>query len=208
MEVLVVTGGIGSGKSQVCNILQEEYGIGIYKADDRVKALYYESPSLLENIENALGASFRDEDGLFAPSRLARRIFSDKAQLETVEELVFPALIEDFNTWAAGHDNETFVVFESATILEKEQFKGFGDKVILVDAPLQTRLERACARDGVSRETVLSRMDNQPMMNMISSGEIIPDVDAVIDNSEGIDKLKELTLRTISTFYGNKFNDK
>ena len=96
MDILVVTGGIGSGKSEVCRILQKEFGCGLYNADQSVKRLYDTHPTLLEDIEEVTGVILRDDNGRFVPSRLSEKIFSDKELLLKVEDLVFPALNEDF----------------------------------------------------------------------------------------------------------------
>lgn len=203
MDILVVTGGIGSGKSEVCRILTDVYGCGVYNADERVKMLYDVHPTLLADIESMLGESMRDSGGKFVPARLSARIFSDRNLLKTVENLVFPALIDDFRDWAAGYGDDKFVVFESATILEKPQFEGFADKVILVDSLVETRLERACRRDSAPRESIYSRMLNQQMMNRISDGEIKPEVDAVIHNLGTLSDLRMNTVRVINELYGN-----
>lgn len=202
MEILVVTGGIGSGKTEVCRILSELFNCGVYNADERVKRLYDEHPSLLDSIEVLLGESLRDGDGRFVPSRLSARIFTDKNLLNKVEDLVFPALIDDFSSWSRNYADDTFVVFESATVLEKPQFKGFGDKVILVDSLVETRIERACARDSASRESIYARMLNQTMMNEVSDGKLIPDVDAVIHNYGSLSDLRLNLLRVVRTLYG------
>lgn len=201
MEILVITGGIGSGKSEVCRILQELYGCGVYNADERVKLLYDIHPTLLDNIEKLTGESLRDDDGRFVPSRLSARIFADRKILLDVEVLVFPALIEDFHTWAKNYEDDRFVIFESATILEKPELAGFGDKVILVDSLFETRLERVCRRNSVPRESVYARMMNQKMMNGISCGEIEPEVDAVIHNLGTLSDLKYSVIRTIKELY-------
>ena len=201
MEILVITGGIGSGKSEVCRILQELYGCGVYNADERVKLLYDIHPTLLDNIEKLIGEGLRDDDGHFVPSRLSERIFADRKILRDVEGLVFPALIEDFHSWAKKYEDDRFVVFESATILEKPELAGFGDKVILVDSLFETRLERACRRNSVPRESVYARMMNQKMMNGISCGEIEPEVDAVIHNLGTLSDLKYCVIRTIKELY-------
>ena len=203
MEILVVTGGIGSGKSEVCRILEEVYGCGVYNADERVKMLYDVHPSLLNDIETMLGDSMRDDEGRFVPARLSAKIFSDRSLLRRVESLVFPALMEDFKLWSEEHVDEPFVVFESATLLEKPEFKGFGDKVVLVDSLVETRLERACRRDSASRENIYARMLNQKLMNSISDGEINPDVDAVIHNLGTLSDLKYSTIRVIKELYEN-----
>ena len=203
MDILVVTGGIGSGKSEVCRILKEVYGCGVYNADERVKMLYDVHPTLLNDIETMLGDTLRDDQGRFVPARLSARIFSDRSLLKRVESLVFPALMDDFKLWAAGYADDRFVVFESATVLEKPEFKGFGDKVVLVDSLVETRLERACLRDSAPRESIYARMLNQKMMNSISDGEMIPDVDAVIHNLGTLSDLKYSTIRVIRKLYDN-----
>lgn len=170
MKVMVVTGGIGSGKSLVCRILNASYGYPVYEADAKVKELYASKPVLLDAIEAAIGMTVRDADGKFSPRMLAAAIFTDREALEKVETVVFPALKEDFAAFAALHSDKEYVVFESATVLEKRQFDGFGDVTVLVDAPFEVRLERAVARDGMPREKVLERMANQKLMNELSNG--------------------------------------
>jgi dephospho-CoA kinase len=203
MEILVITGGIGSGKSEVCRILQECYSCGVYNADERVKFLYDIHPTLLNDIETLTGDSLRDGEGRFVPSRLSARIFSDRRLLKEVEKLVFPALMDDFRSWAEGYADDRFVVFESATILEKPELRGFGDKVVLVDSLVETRLERACLRDSAPRESIYARMLNQKMMNSISDGEMKPEVDAVIHNLGTLSDLRYSTIRVIKELYGN-----
>lgn len=203
MKILVVTGGIGSGKSEVCRILSEVFSCGVYNADSRVKILYDEHPTLLSDIEELIGESLRDDEGLFVPARLSARIFTDGNLLKQVEGKVFPALMEDFEEWSKAYSEDAFVVFESATILEKPELKGFGDKVILVDADVQTRLERACMRDSATVESITSRMRNQKLMNSISAGETKMETDAVIYNSGTLNDLKDSAIRVIKELFDN-----
>ena len=186
--VIVITGGIGSGKSEVCRILKNMGFCAQYNADMRAKALYEEHPSLLADIESALGCSLRDEDGRFVPARLAARIFNEPNSLELVEARLFPVMLDDFASFA-GNCGERVVVFESATVLEKPQFEGFGDKIILVDAPFEVRLERACRRDGADPEKVLARMQNQKLMNELSDGGEDPRIDCRIVNDCSMEEL-------------------
>ena len=202
MKILVITGGIGSGKSEVCRILAQK-GLAVqYNADAKVKELYDTVPGLLESIEDRLGCSLRDEAGKFVPRCLAQRIFVDRQALETVESLVFPALMEDFLAFA-GNSGSPFVVFESATKLEKPQFEDFGDKVILVDAPVSMRMERACRRDGADREAVKARMSNQKKMNALSEGATDPRIDAVIVNDGSIAILEQKIEIIMSDLFGD-----
>ena len=179
--VLVVTGGIGSGKSLVSRMLEERYGIPVYDADSKVKALYVSIPSMIDEIESVLGVALRDTSGDFQPRKLAEVIFKDPVALCKVEDIVFPQLKADFSGWAKAQEKNV-VAFESATILEKPQFDGFGDIVLLVDAPLSVRLSRACLRDGVDEASVLRRMSAQQLMNRLSEGETCPRVTHTIMN--------------------------
>ena len=197
MRVLAVTGGIGSGKSEVCRILSR-HGLHMqYNADARAKALYTECPGLLDAIENALGCVLRSEDGTFVPSALASVIFTDKAAMEKVEALLYPEMIRDFHRVMAQASEDQTVVFESATFLEKKQFDGFADIVLLVDAPFEVRLERACARDEASKEAVLARMRCQTLMNALSEGHCDPRIDYRVLNDGTRQELEEKVLKVL-----------
>lgn len=201
MKVVVVTGGIGSGKSEVCRIMYDKGWTAQYNADARVKSLYVEKNGLLESIETSLGCVLRDEEGKFRPHLLAQVIFSDSKALKVVESLVFPALLEDFENFRKANTEADVMIFESATILEKPQFENFGDVIVLVDAPFQTRLERACGRDMASVETVLARMAHQPLMNSLSQGNADPRVDFVLANTSSLAELESEVEKLMSNIY-------
>ena len=158
-KILAVTGGIGSGKSLVCSYLAA-LGVPVYDSDSRTKALYDENPEIVDEIEKVLGISLRTRQGHFDRALLAREIFSDPEKLAAVEAIVHPALIADFRKWETERQ-APLVAFESAIILEKPLFNGFADMVLLVDAPEETRIDRAVRRDGKTREEVAARMANQ-----------------------------------------------
>ena len=199
MKVLVVTGGIGSGKSVVCSILKERYGIPVYEADLRAKQLYVEVPEMLDGMETKLGVSLRNSSGEFVPSLLAEIIFNDSDALRLVEDMLFPVLMKDFADWAERQDCEV-VAFESATVLEKQQFEGFGDLVLLIAAPVQLRLSRAMERDKASREKIQARISLQSSMNMLSDGHEDSRVDFVLKNDSSFENL-ELHLKEFMEKY-------
>ena len=203
MRIIVITGGIGSGKSEVCRILHEAGVTAQYNADNKVKELYMTHPTLLSSIEDALGCTLRDSAGSFLPSLLASRIFTEPDSLKVVEDLVFPVLKEDFESYASAHAGNGFVIFESATILQKPQFDGLGDVIILVDAPYEVRLSRACARDGSQRDAIEARMANQKLLNALSAGETDPRIDAVIMNDSDMDSLIRRTYETMTVLFGD-----
>lgn len=198
--ILVVTGGIGSGKSLVCCMLAGQYGIPVYEADNRVKSLYAEVPSMLDDIESSLAVSVRNDEGEFVPQKLAEVIFSDPAALAKVEDIVFPQLKKDFASWLDSQ-GKNVVAFESATVLEKSQFDGFGDVVLLIDAPAAVRLSRACERDGADEQRIRERMSAQKLMNRLSDGVTDQRVNYTIVNDSNVEVLS-LKLREFVEKYG------
>jgi len=160
MLTVIVTGGIGSGKSAVCALLRER-GIPVYDCDSRVKELYTVRKSLIPRLEKALGAPLRQADGTLDKARLASLIFSDRSARETVEGIVYPVLLQDFKRWRSRQKGAPFVALESAIILSKPVFDGLAQAVVLVTAPEEVRIQRVMARDGVSREQVQQRLQAQ-----------------------------------------------
>ncbi len=159
MKTLVVTGGIGSGKSAVCALLSER-GIPVYDSDARTKALYETDPTLVPALEKALGLPLRGKDGNWDRQALADAVFGDPARLAALEAVVHPRVYEDFVRWRDAQ-SAPFVVMESAIFLQKPLFRPLADRVLLVDAPEKLRLERVSARDGLTPEEVRCRMKAQ-----------------------------------------------
>ncbi|MBO6096728.1 MAG: dephospho-CoA kinase [Bacteroidales bacterium] len=160
MKTVIVTGLIGSGKSAVCALLRKQ-GIPVYNADEKTKFLYDTHPSLVTQLEDALGLSLRGTDGRLDRPRLASRIFSDAASRETVEGIVYPLVLADFRAWRSAQEGAPFVVLESAVILTKPLFDGLADAAVLVTAPEDVRLQRVMARDGLPEDAVRARMRAQ-----------------------------------------------
>lgn len=183
MKTIVITGGIGSGKSEVCRYLAER-GVPVYDADSRTKSLYDTDPELVGSIENALcadGESLRGADGRLDRKRLASIIFSDYRKMAILESIVHPAVFRDFVTWRDQQSSGT-VVLESAIFPDKELFHPLADSVIVVECPLESRILRAMKRDGASRTEIEKRVRAQAHSE-IHLGEKVRVVTLVNDGS-------------------------
>ncbi len=152
-----ITGGIGSGKSTFCTLLNER-GAALYVADEHAKRLMAESSEL----RRAICEAFGDEaykDGVLNRQYLAERVFKCKEQLERLNSIVHPAVLADFRAWAQ-QQKTPYVLFESA-ILFSAGFESEMDFTLAVLSPEPIRIERASIRDGVSQKAVRLRMRNQ-----------------------------------------------
>ena len=158
-QVILCTGGIGSGKSVVVkafNLL----GVPSYDCDRAAKELYDRDPQLLAGVAALAGEAVLGPDGRLDRKALAGRIFADRSLLAAVEALVHPAVIRDFQRWKASQ-TAPLVLIESAILLEKPQFDSLYDRVLAVTAPEEVRIARVMARDRTDAAQVRRRMASQ-----------------------------------------------
>ena len=157
MYKIGVTGGIGSGKSTVCELLRDR-GVAVYDSDSRAKQLMAESEALREQLTAAFGAECYNAEGLDR-AFLASKVFGNEVALQQLNSIVHPAVRADFQTWAEQQQSP-YVVLESAILFEAG-FETEVDATLAVMAPMPMRLERTMARDGVDKESVMRRMEHQ-----------------------------------------------
>ncbi len=159
MIKLAITGGIGSGKSYVARQMSELLGIPVYDSDSNAKRLNEESPLIRQGLTAMVGSDVYDALGHLDRTRLASFLFASEDNARRVNALVHPVVKADFLAWA---DRQTApVVAIETALLAESGIDRVVDRVIRVDAPLETRIRRAMERDGATREQVLARMSRQ-----------------------------------------------
>ena len=152
-----ITGGIGSGKSTVCDILAE-FGVAVYDSDSRAKRLMNEDNTLRERLVERFGSEVYCAEGLNR-RYLAERVFGNPEELKALNAIVHPAVMDDFDRWASEQEG-SYVVLESAILFEASLDKRV-DVSVAVMAPEELRIERAMQRDGAQHEQIVARMNNQ-----------------------------------------------
>ncbi len=157
-KIIGLTGGIGSGKSTVANYIASK-GIPVYIADDEAKRLM-ELDEAKQKIQSLFSESIFKKDQTLNRKRIAELVFNNPSKLQELNAVVHPLVHQHFKNWVKEHENFPFVIKEVAILFETGGNKQC-DKVILITAPEDLRIERACNRDNVDRETVLNRMKNQ-----------------------------------------------
>ena len=164
-KMVAITGGIGSGKTYISNIF-EENGIPVFNTDNCAKDLMNSDPKIIFEFKRLFGESiyhydFREVVGepICVNCELDRKalgdlIFNDKQKKQQLEALVHPAVTKIFMDWKYDKiykENYPFVMIENAILTSSNSYKLF-EYAILVEAPLKVRKERIMARPGMTQE--------------------------------------------------------
>lgn len=143
MKTVGITGGIGSGKSTVCEIFRT-LGIPVYEADVRAKFLMQHDQKLKAQIIEAFGNESY-QNGQLDRHFLANKVFNDPKEVARINALVHPAVGQDFNSWLSVQQ-APYILKEAALLIESGSYKQL-DFLINVFAPLELRIERVRQRD-------------------------------------------------------------
>lgn len=149
-----ITGGIGSGKSYVCRIL-ESRGICVYDCDAAAKRLMRTSEKLQQELRQLVGQDVYTSDGQLQKRVLADFLLTSEANKLALNDVIHPAVAEDFlssgMTWL-----ESAILFESG-FDSRVSF----DRVVCVSAPRDVRIQRIMRRDNISAAKAAEWIDTQ-----------------------------------------------
>ena len=152
MMKIAITGGIGSGKSYVCRILEKQ-GIKVYDCDAEAKRLMRTDAELQAGLKKLVGKEVYSADGILQKPVLAQFILTSEANKQAVNDVVHPAVARDFEQsdceWM-----ESAILFDSG-FDRRTHF----DKVVCVSAPVAVRLQRIMQRDHISQEKAQQWID-------------------------------------------------
>lgn len=187
MVKVAVTGGIGSGKSYVCRLI-ERRGIHVYDCDSAAKRIMASSDEIKVALCRVVGDDVLSE-GRIDKAVLASYLLKSEKNAQQINRIVHPAVAEDFIS--SGYS------WMECAILFSSGFDKLVDKVVCVTAPLEVRVDRIIRRDNISRDNALEwigRQMPQEKVKTLSDYEIVND--GVLDVDIQIDKI----LASISGF--------
>lgn len=147
-----ITGGIGSGKSYVCRLL-EQAGIPIFYTDDEAKRLIRHYRPLQQQLTAIVGPDLYDAEGHLVKSVMAAFLCRGDDYAKQVNRVVHPCVAEAFRQWAGTQDS-TLAGMECALLFESG-FNRLVDYTLLVGAPLELRISRVMQRDRLNRQQAL-----------------------------------------------------
>jgi len=162
--VLIVglTGGIGSGKTTVSKMLEEE-GAYLIDADEIARELVHPCTAAWHELIRAFGKEILEEDGSIRRKKLAAKVFSDPSQRNRLNEILHPRIKKEMKQRAkeVGEEHpEAIVVIDAALLVELGEYQEM-DKVVVVTSQETQQIERVREREGASEEEARRILSSQ-----------------------------------------------
>lgn len=173
---IAIIGGIGSGKSVVSRLFRL-MNIPVYDCDSEAKRLMNTSASLRSELIKAIDARVYKADGVIDRAYLASFMFGNAGHVALVNSIVHPAVRADFKQWAAN--TQASIVAVETAILFESGLDADVDSIVLVSAPIETRISRAILRDHSNEQAIRQRMKSQ-----MSDTELVTRANHIILNDD------------------------
>lgn len=157
-KIIGLTGGIGSGKSTVANYIASK-GIPVYIADDEAKKIM-EDATVKQRIQKLFSENVLNDNGTLNRKKIAELVFGFPDKLKELNAIVHPEVQNHFKEWLFKHKEYSFIIKEVAILFETGGNKQC-DKVILITAPEELRIQRAMKRDNLTKKDILVRINTQ-----------------------------------------------
>ncbi len=157
MNIVGLTGGIGSGKTIVAEVFKK-LGIPVYNSDTEAKKLMNSDTDIISKLKMIFGYEIY-ENNILNRRKLAEIIFNNKNKLNTVNSIVHPAVKKHFSIWIKKQTSP-YIIKETAILFEAGINKDV-KKIISVISPKKIRINRITARDNTSKKDIIQRINNQ-----------------------------------------------
>ena len=160
--ILGLTGGIGSGKSTVCQLFAE-LGAEIIDADSLAREMTNTDDGILKRIRETFGAANFHPDGTLNRAQLGRLVFGNTAALEKLNRIIHPPVIDKISekiTRFRVEKPKKILIVESAILFESHMENLF-DRIIVVEAPLAEIKKRLQKRNNFDSQEIENRQKSQ-----------------------------------------------
>ena len=188
MQVVVLTGGIGSGKSEAAKQFAA-LGVAVVDVDAIAHQLTAKGQALLGQIQSLFGADFLVADGSLDRAKLAAQVYAHPEQRLKLESLLHPAIYKAAMQQLKENAKNSAAPYQILVIplyFESTRYHEVADKVLVIDCPEALQIERAMQRNGSAAASVKAVMQAQ-----VSRARRLEGADEVIDNQGSIAALQE-----------------
>ena len=188
MYTVMVTGGLGSGKSTLCKLICE-HGAMSMNLDEIYRGLLESNENMIADLADRFGDDILDDSGMVIRSKLAEEAFSDERSTKDLNAITFPYIMAMTNDYlldvhCVPCSSSKILVVEVPLLTEVPEFAQLADEIIAVNVPSDVRLQRAVAR-GMNPADALRRLQVQP-----TDAERDAIADTIYDNSGTEDDLR------------------
>lgn len=162
MFIIGLTGGIGTGKSTVSGYLKEK-GCLILDADALSRQMTEKGQPALDEIKKVFGDHLVDKDEVLDRQALGNIVFNDTDKLNILQSIITQKVVEHINIELERLNNNAFkgIVVIDAPLLFECGMQDIANENWLVSADLEVRIKRVQDRDGLTKEQIISRINNQ-----------------------------------------------
>ena len=188
MQVVVLTGGIGSGKSEAAKQFAA-LGVPVVDVDAIAHQLTAKGQALLGQIQLLFGADFLLADGSLDRAKLAAQVFAHPEQRLKLESLLHPAIYQAALQQLKDNAKNSAAAYQILVIplyFESTRYQKIADTVLVIDCPEALQIERAMQRNGTAAASVQAVMQAQ-----VSRARRLEGADEVIDNHGNLAALQE-----------------
>lgn len=190
MKIIGVTGGVGSGKTELLHYIEKNYRCRILLADEASHEVMQKGGRIYEPLVALLGSSVLDSSGEINRKEMAARIFSQEELLGRVNALIHPAVrefileavAEEREKAAAGAEDAVDYFFLEAALLIECGYRSVVDEMWYIYCDLAVRRERLKKSRGYSDGKIDSILSSQ-----LTEAEFRSGSDVVIDNSGNLE---------------------
>lgn len=187
MYIIGVTGGVGAGKSETLNYLEDVWCADILKTDDAAKEIMKKGGATYPIYTEVLGSGILDGDGEIDRKRTAAVIFGDKEKRDALDEKIQPVIREHCRNRLREmqEDGTRICIMESALLIE-EHYDEMCDELWYIYADETTRYQRLREQRGYDDDRIREMMNSQ-----MSDEQFRKSADLVIDNRGSLDFTKK-----------------
>lgn len=187
MLTIGLTGGIGSGKSEVARLFQR-LGVPVIDADKIAHQLVEPGTDTLGEVARAFGEAILTAAGRLDRACLAEIVFNDPAKKKRLESIIHPRVREQIRLNKYQYKDEPYIVVVIPLLVESGQLD-LVDRVLVVQAPESTRVQRVSARDERHEEQIRAIIKGQADDAAREAA-----ADDVLNNTGTLDDLQPLVL--------------
>lgn len=185
MQVIALTGGIGSGKSTVSSMFID-LGVPVVDLDAISHQLTSANQPLVKKIATAFGNTYITSDNALNRPAMRELVFNDASAREKLNTMLHPAIYDKAVEQLKEIGHQPYIILEIPLLFKDSKYHQIIDQVLVVDCPESTQIERVKTRSDLSEKAIKQIIQAQP-----SKEERLDIADDVLTNDGDVAELRE-----------------